>query len=155
MSHSNHPGFAPREAFETILEYGVIPTFDLVIEVPDSGVLIARRKIAPYKDTWALPGLRMYKGEQITDTMNRIASTEVGLTVDASKARILGQFVGKFATEHNRQDISTGYVVQASEQDIQLNKDHFTSFRLITDPSQIPERTGAMYKHYLNQYFSE
>src|ERR1700750_2681376 len=41
--------FAPRDVFEQILEYSVIPTFDLVIEMPgEAGVVIARRTIAPY-----------------------------------------------------------------------------------------------------------
>lgn len=50
--------FAPREVFEHVLEYAVIPTFDLVVELPeDGGVVLARRTIAPYRNKRALPGL--------------------------------------------------------------------------------------------------
>ena len=45
--------FAPQEVFEQMLEYMVIPTFDLVIEYGDKGVIIVWRKIAPYQDVWA------------------------------------------------------------------------------------------------------
>ena len=51
--------YAPREIFERILKYAVIPTFDLILECRSQGVVLVRRKIAPYKNTWALPGLRM------------------------------------------------------------------------------------------------
>jgi ADP-ribose pyrophosphatase YjhB (NUDIX family) len=49
--------FAPREIFEQILEWSVIPTFDLLIQYGDQGIILVKRKIAPYKDQWALPGL--------------------------------------------------------------------------------------------------
>lgn len=143
--------FAPRELFVQMLEYMAIPTFDLVIEYGNQGIIIVHRKIAPYKDVWALPGLRMFKGENIDDTLIRIAKQEVGLNIDTKDKIILGQYVGKFKTEHERQDISTGYLVKVSDdQEIYLNQDHFYSHRITTS---IPENMGAMYKYYLNQYF--
>jgi len=144
---------APRRIFNQMLKYMVIPTFDLVIEYGNQGVIVVRRKIAPYKNIWALPGLRMYKGEEIDDTLRRIAKQEVGLDIDVKKKIILGQFVGKFRTENNRQDVSTGYLVRASDnQEIIINKEHFSSFRLI---KKIPKDTGAMYKYYLAEYFKK
>jgi len=42
--------FAPRDVFEKILEYSVIPTFDLIIWFSDRGVLLgACPTIHPYK----------------------------------------------------------------------------------------------------------
>lgn len=142
--------FAPLEIFEQMLEYMVIPTFDLVIEYGNQGVIIVRRKIAPYKRVWALPGLRMYKGEDIDDTLRRIAKKEIGLDIDPTDRVFLGQFVGKFRTEHERQDLSTGYLVRASDdQEIKINTEHFYSFRLTRT---IPDNMGAMYKYYLAEY---
>ena len=43
--------FAPREIFEKILEYAVIPTFDLIVRLGDRGVILVHRKIAPYRNT--------------------------------------------------------------------------------------------------------
>ncbi|MEU8347039.1 hypothetical protein AB0C74_35525 [Spirillospora sp. NPDC048832] len=66
--------YAPREIFESILEYAVIPTFDLVVELPEGGgVVLVRRAMAPYQNKWALPGLRMFKPESIDDVIARIA----------------------------------------------------------------------------------
>ncbi len=147
--------FAPREVFEQILEWAVIPTFDLVIEYGNKVVIIAKRKIAPYQNQWALPGLRMYKGENIEDTLSRIASKEVGLVIDASSRIYLGQYVGKFTTEHERQDLSTGFYVKVEEKvPIVLNEEHFSAMKIISSRADIPKSgIGAMYKFYLNQYF--
>lgn len=46
--------YAPQEVFEQILEWTVvIPTFDLVIEYGNQGVILVKRKIPPYQHQWA------------------------------------------------------------------------------------------------------
>ncbi|MDO8513850.1 MAG: NUDIX domain-containing protein [bacterium] len=147
--------FAPREIFEQILEWSVIPTFDLIIEYGNQGILLVKRKNAPYKNQWALPGLRMFKGEEIDDVLARIAKNEVGIQIDPKQKHLINQYVGKFSTEYKRQDISTGYSIRVdSAQPINLNKEHFFQFRIITSHQQIPSPMGAMYSHYLKEYFS-
>jgi len=146
--------FAPRETFEQILEWSVIPTFDLIIELEPHKIILVKRKIEPYANTWALPGLRMFKPESIQDTLERVAGNEVGLHIDIKQARLLAQYVGHFKTEHERQDLSTAYVVKALPGEIALNKDHFTNYRIITTFNDIPAKTGAMYIHYLRQYYA-
>lgn len=144
--------FAPREVFEQILEYMPIATFDLVVEVGDRGVVLVRRKIAPYKDVWALPGLRMHKGEGIDDTLRRIAWAELGLRIETAGKVLLGQYVGRFKTEHARQDISTAYVVRVDEgAEILANTAHFSAWRVTRE---VPGNTGAMYRHYLDVYLA-
>lgn len=146
---------APREIFEQLLEYAVIPTFDLVVEMPDgAGVVLVRRRIAPYRNQWALPGLRMFKPEGIEDVITRIVADEVGLRVDPVERRFLGQYVGRFQTEHHRQDISTGYAVRSLDAEIRLNREHFSGCRLIRSLAEVPAGTGAMYRFYLERYFS-
>ncbi|MGB8656197.1 MAG: NUDIX domain-containing protein [Candidatus Zixiibacteriota bacterium] len=146
--------FAPREVFEQILEFAVIPTFDLVIILPKGGVVIVKRKIAPYANQWALPGLRMFKPESIEETLLRVARAELGLKIQADERIFLGQYVGRFKTEHERQDISTGYAVAASAGDITLNIQHFTTYAVIGSASEIPRNMGAMYRYYLRNYFA-
>lgn len=149
----NKPIFAPREIFEQILEYSVMATFDLVVELPDGGIVLLWRKIAPYQNVWALPGMRMYKNESIDQTLERIAKQELGLQIETKSRRFLGQYVGKFTTEHNRQDLSTGYIVRATSNDITINEEHFTRYRIVRSAAEIPQPLGAMYKFYLQQYF--
>ena len=139
--------YAPREIFEKILEWTVIPTFDLVIEYGNKGFIVVKRKIAPYKNQWALPGLRMMKGEEINDTLRRIAKNELSLAINPRQRVFLGQYVGKFKTERKRQDLSTGYTLKVStKQIIKLNNNHFSDYRIT---KKIPSPIGAMYKFYL------
>lgn len=141
--------FAPREIFEQILEWSVIATFDLVIEIEGRGILLLKRTIEPYKGQWALPGLRMYKDESIDNTIVRIAKQEVGIDINPKDKVLVGQFVGKFKTEHQRQDLSTGYYfLLPSSTKFEINKDHFSSSQLTYD---IPTGIGAMYKYYVNK----
>lgn len=140
---------APRDIFENILKYSVIPTFDLIIEYENRGIVLVKRKIAPYKNQWALPGLRMFKSESIDDTLRRIAKQELGLKINPQNRVFIGQFVGKFKSEQNRQDLSTGYLIKVEKQPIKLNESHFSEFQIAT---KIPDNIGAMYKYYLNQY---
>lgn len=142
--------FAPADVFAQVLEWAVIPTFDLVIEIEGKGILLVKRKIAPYKDQWALPGLRMYKGESIDDTLIRIAKQEVGIAVDPAKRLLVGQYVGKFKTEHERQDLSTGYYFKLpGTTEVVINPDHFSASTFVD--KDIPPKTGAMYKFYIEQ----
>lgn len=146
----------PRELFDDVLEWCVIPTFDLVVELPPHrGVVIVRRTIAPYENKWALPGLRMLKPEGIDDVLIRIAQDELGLDIETESKRYIGQYVGRFKSEHQRQDISTGYVVRALPGDVSFNRSHFSDCQVIKDDGDIPDNIGAMYKYYLGKYFRE
>jgi hypothetical protein len=142
--------FLPQDVYYTILDWAVIPTFDILIEYGDKGFIFVKRKIAPYKDVWAFPGLRMMKSEEINDSLERIAYTELGLKINFKKKIYLGQFVGKFKTEHNRQDLSTGFYIKiTTSQSIKLNKEHFYRVKV---SRTLPRPAGAMYKYYFEQY---
>jgi len=146
--------FAPRKIFEQILSYAVIPTFDLIVYCDGHGVVLLRRRIAPYKGSWALPGLRMMKPEGIDDTLARIAASEIGVRIDPREKRFVGQYVGRFQTENRRQDLSTCYAVRLSGQEIAFNPEHFSGMRYVKSVEDIPGKTGAMYRYYLDVYFS-
>lgn len=142
--------FAPIEIFKQILEWSVIPTFDLVVEYGNEGIILVKRKVAPYKNQWALPGLRMYKEESMEDTLKRIAKQEVGLIIDPKDRIFLGQYVGKFKTENQRQDLSTGYLIKIKDnQKIKPNTDHFSELKIT---KTLPKLVGSMYKFYFEQY---
>jgi hypothetical protein len=142
--------FLPQDVYYTILDWAVIPTFDILIEYGDNGFIFVKRKIAPYKDVWAFPGLRMMKSEEINDSLERIAYAELGLKINFKKKIYLGQFVGKFKTEHNRQDLSTGFYIKIrNNQPIKPNKEHFYRVKV---SRTLPRPAGAMYKYYFGQY---
>lgn len=65
----------------------------------------------------------------------------------------LGQYVGKFKTEHNRQDLSTGYMLKiAPTQLIKLNHNHFSDYLIAKKP---PSPMGAMYRFYIKEYLKK
>lgn len=144
--------FAPREIFEQLLEWSVIPTFDILFEYGDQGVIFLKRTITPYENVWALPGLRMYKGEDIEETLQRIAKEELGLNIDGTQRIYLGQYTAKFKTDHKRQDLSTGYLIRLrGDEELNFNDDHFSEILI----SRVcPDPTGAMYVYYFKQYQS-
>lgn len=139
--------FAPREVFRKILEWAVIPTFDLLLNYENKGFILVKRKIDPYKNKWALPGLRIFKGESIEDVIRRIAKNELGLSINPKKRFFLGQYVGKFKTEHNRQDLSTGFMIEVRGR-VRLNGDHFSDYKIV---KKLVPNMGAIYKFYLKE----
>jgi ADP-ribose pyrophosphatase YjhB (NUDIX family) len=154
MGHSSPKlQIPPDEAWEVIRRHAVIPAFDPVIELPGGGILLVRRRLAPYQGLWALPGLRMHRPESVGDTLRRIARDQAGLEIDTDARTFLGQYVGRFRTEFQRHDLSTGYHVRATTADLRINANHFTGHKLITSASEIPANTGAMYRYYLDEYF--
>lgn len=111
---------------------------------------MGRRTISPYESVWVLSGLRMYKEDSINDTLRRIAKQELGLTIDQEKRAFIGQYVGKFQTENERQDLSTGYLIRLkNSEEIKLDKNHFSRYELV---KSIPASVGAMYKFYLEKF---
>lgn len=143
----------PKDVYDVVLKWTVISTFDLLIEYGDKGFIFVRRKIAPYKDIWAFPGLRMLKGEEINDTLERIAFWELGLRVNFKDKIFLGQFVGKFQLEQKRQDLSTGFYIKVSDdQPVELNKEHFYSVKI---SYKAPLPMGAMHRYYFRQYLRQ
>ncbi len=145
----NTPLLAPRDIFEKMLEFGVMPTFDIVFQYGDEGFIFLKRTIAPYQNVWAFPGLRMLKNESINDTLTRIARDELGLTINPEHKTFLDQYVGKFTTEFHRQDISTGYLIKLDgTEKLTPNPDHFSQMKI---SKELPEKTGAMYAHYFHR----
>jgi ADP-ribose pyrophosphatase YjhB (NUDIX family) len=146
---SNFQKRLSRRAFELLLENGVMPTFDIILK-SKKGVVFVKRKIPPYKNVWALPGLRMFKGESINETLSRILKQELGITANLSNKILLGQFTQKFRTEHNRQDLSTCYVVEVENlRGIKINKNHLSAVRIV---EELPIPTSAMYRYFFNLY---
>lgn len=144
---------APKPVFDQMLTWYVVPTFDLILEFSD-GVFMGRRRYSPYKGKWALPGLRMLKGETIDSCLERIAAQEAGVRIDGSSRTLLGQAAPRFSSEHARQDLATCYVLPvSSDQEPTPNAEHFSGWRLVSKYEDIPPSTGSLYNSFLRDYF--
>ena len=78
-------GPLPRDEFDRI--YSRVPrlTVEVVIASPQQGVLLSLRDIEPCKGMWHLPGGTVRFGEPLVDAVSRVASDELGLTVDVGE----------------------------------------------------------------------
>ncbi|HVB42631.1 MAG TPA: NUDIX domain-containing protein [Streptosporangiaceae bacterium] len=152
MSEARVEAWAPDDVFESILRYSVIPTFDLILEGVE-GILLVRRRIAPYRDLWALPGLRILKGEAIEACLERIAHDEVGLQISPAQGMFINQAIAKFKTHHERQDLSTCYAFELEIDQVTLNDEHLSSSIFIRDKSTMPNAIGGLYREHLYRYF--
>lgn len=93
--------------------------------------------------------------EEIENTLRRIAHSELGLDSDLSTRVLVGQHVGHFRTERNRQDFSTCYAIWSDAPALVINREHYSGHRFIKAEKGIPVRTGAMYRHFLRLFFAK
>ena len=70
--------FIPNSLYRKILRNVPIACVDIAI-VADGAVLLVRRKDAPARGKWWVPGGRVLKGEMMHDTARRKAREEVGI----------------------------------------------------------------------------
>jgi ADP-ribose pyrophosphatase YjhB (NUDIX family) len=144
--------WAPDAVFAAILQYTVVATFDLILELPQ-GILLVRRRLAPYKGLWALPGLRMFKGETLETSLQRIAWTETGTQINPKGRIFVNQAAARFRSPL-RQDLSTCYAFRLNDGVAQVNEEHFSGSMYIKAEADIPKGIGGLYRDHLGHYFS-
>lgn len=75
------------------MRWAPIASIDLIITNKANRVLLGYRTNRPARNTWFVPGGRIFKGERIADAIARIARRETGITtVRASSAEFLGAY---------------------------------------------------------------
>jgi ADP-ribose pyrophosphatase YjhB (NUDIX family) len=87
------------------------PCVDLVIKTKD-GVLLSRRLIEPYKNTWHFPGGRVRFRETTNNAINRLAMTELGCKVKVGKLLGFMEFLREKQAGQLRHSISLAFLVQ-------------------------------------------
>ncbi len=84
------PKRVPRAAFRSLVRWAPIVSIDLIILNRANEVLLGYRTNRPAKNTWFVPGGRIFKGERITDAMVRIAYHETGIEINPTAAEFAG-----------------------------------------------------------------
>jgi ADP-ribose pyrophosphatase YjhB (NUDIX family) len=77
-----------------------LKTFELVPRVAPNlaifdekgRILLTKRAIPPFPDTWHLPGSFLLKGESINDCLKRIAKKELGIILNVKKTKLLAVY---------------------------------------------------------------
>jgi ADP-ribose pyrophosphatase YjhB (NUDIX family) len=120
-----------------------IPCADILLENSKREVLLGWRKIPPYRNVWALPGGRVYKGEHLRQVSTRILS-EYNLSVD--NLFLVGIFPVKFPT---RADFTICLASNRPEGNARPDGYEFSSFKWTRN---LPSKIGANYARMINKW---
>jgi colanic acid biosynthesis protein WcaH len=103
-----------KEKFLTIIADTPLISIDLIIRNPAGAILMGRRINEPAKDSWFVPGGRIYKNEDLEDAFKRITNDELGFELKIMQARLIGAFTHKYPINAlGAVGVTTHYVVLA------------------------------------------
>jgi ADP-ribose pyrophosphatase YjhB (NUDIX family) len=134
----------PRCGFVTRRHRNPVPTVDIIIELPDQGLVLIERANPPHG--WGLPGGFVDYGESLEDAAIREAREETGLTV-----ALLGQFhtYSDPRRDPRQHTITTVFVAQGSGTPQSADD----ALRLaIFAPEQLPAVLAFDHSHILSEY---
>ncbi|MAF16641.1 MAG: GDP-mannose mannosyl hydrolase [Marinomonas sp.] len=98
------------EDFKFVVQTVPLFSIDLVVLNEKNQILVGKRKNAPAKGYWFVPGGRVYKGEALEDAFSRITSTELGVKLDYLSTVQLGLYDHLYRDSVFGDDISTHYI---------------------------------------------
>lgn len=80
----------PEDLYKTILDKMPVTTVDVVIVNQDGKALVMRRNNEPAKGSYYTIGGRLHKNETLLDCVIRILKLEAGISVGASRLKLIG-----------------------------------------------------------------
>jgi colanic acid biosynthesis protein WcaH len=114
------------KTFIDIIENIPLVAVDLIVYRPNGDILLGYRKNKPAKNTWFVPGGRIFKDEHIAEALQRVAKTELGLDLKPDQAKFKGVYEHMYSDNFlGLSGINTHYVVLAHE--IRVNNEFRTN----------------------------
>ena len=102
--------------FEHIVRLTPLVSIDLIVRSPDGRVLVGRRKNAPAKDVYFVPGGRITKNETLAEAFKRLTKVELGKEEKIERAKFRGVYEHIYPDNRMGKDgFGTHYVVLAYE----------------------------------------
>lgn len=101
--------------FRTVVENTPLISIDLIVKNARGEVLLGLRQNRPAKNSWFVPGGRIFKDESFADAFQRIGREELGLEVNLRDGTFLGVFEHFYRDNFSSLDFSTHYVVHGYE----------------------------------------
>ena len=104
-------GYLQKDEFLQVIKNTQLVATDLIIFNYQGEVLLGKRKNEPAKDSWFVPGGRIYKYEKTETAVNRISKQELGtsLSIDSQ----IGVYHHMYNNNVDNNDFGTHYVVFA------------------------------------------
>ena len=103
----------PADKYIQAIELTQLVSVDLLIYDQSGNLLVGKRVNEPAKNTYFVPGARVYKNERLQDAINRISNMELGLSITKEDVEFIGVFEHIYDNSFCRNDINTHYVVNS------------------------------------------
>ncbi len=142
------------EKFKNIVISAPLFAIDLVVLNEFNKILLGKRKNAPAKDYWFVPGGRIYKNESIEYAVQRISFTELGIELNYNDLEFLGLFEHFYNDSYFGPDISTHYInathsIKLKQSQMNLPNEQHEKFRWFS----IDEISNEMSVHRYSKVF--
>lgn len=96
--------------FQNVVEHAPLFAIDLVIMNDKQQILLGKRKNAPARGYWFVPGGRVFKNENLDSAFKRICKTELGKELERSDSQLLGVYDHFYDESAFSESISTHYI---------------------------------------------
>ena len=107
--------FLEKELFSSIIQNAPLISIDLVVKNCDDKILLGQRVNKPAKNSWFVPGGRIYKDETLEQAFQRITKDEIGKAYDISNASFKGVYQHFYDDNVFNDNFSTHYIVLGFE----------------------------------------
>ena len=107
--------FLDKDTFSTVIENAPLISIDLVVKNSEDKILLGQRVNKPAKNSWFVPGGRIYKDESIEQAFQRITKDEIGKAYDISNAKFKGVYQHLYDENVFNDNFSTHYIVLGFE----------------------------------------
>ncbi len=129
-----HHKWLPKEEFEYCTARMPRSCIDLVF-ICKNEILLAKRKIEPFKEIWCLPGSSVLLGEELNETAIRVANNELGIDIQQKELTFVGIVSYFLPNQHN---ICLTYMIRLQERpSVKLDFQHSEAkwFNIVPDTS--------------------
>jgi len=148
--------FLEKELFSSIVENAPLISIDLIIKDSSENILLGKRVNKPAKNSWFVPGGRIYKDETIDLAFNRITKDEIGKAYDISLAKFKGVYQHFYDDNVFNDNFSTHYIVLAYElvikEELSLDTIQHEKYKWFTQDELL---TSKEVYSYVKDYFKK
>ncbi len=133
----------PSTLWKQVKRHMPVPCVDVILQKRHGEILLGWRQIPPYRYVWALPGGRLYIGEDLRTAARRILAE---YSLSAHDLHFVGVFPIRFPS---RFDLAICVAGAHSSGQPKPDGNEFSSFRWTR---RLPSRLGANYRRMIMRW---
>ena len=148
--------FLEKELFSSIIGNAPLISIDLVVKNSENKILLGKRLNKPAKNSWFVPGGRIFKDEQIEDAFKRITKDEIGKAYDIKTAKFKGVYQHFYEDNVFNDNFSTHYIALGFEliikEELPLNIKQHEKYKWLSEDELL--NSDDVYT-YVKDYFKK